>query len=373
MAGEVHSGMRPLFILSLATGYGGAERSIETIVRHLPHGLPVRIYAAHDEHIRLLTEARRDREDVRISRLSAASTLLARRIAALRFIADIRRHDPRVILINTHAGALIAAMAAKAVPDLGRRCFLFVRDYLWDDLDYIFERLEGARVLVPHSSVAGRNGYLAPFHIGPFAAPWAESPDMVEIPDKPVSFGGPMLHLATINPWKGHADLMLAVHRLAAVNPRLTVRSAGIVGNRGLLDRLTLLAGRLDLGERFTLQPYAADPAPLLASCRAVIVTSVSHSGGPESFGRTIIEAWAHRKPVIAYAAGAPGAIVEHEHDGLLVREGDVGALADALNRLDRSPDLAQRLGAAGHGKARQHYEAGAVTRRLLETLGIAP
>jgi glycosyltransferase involved in cell wall biosynthesis len=55
------------------------------------------------------------------------------------------------------------------------------------------------------------------------------------------------------------------------------------------------------------------------------------------------------------------------------VPEGDIGALAEALDRFDRSPDLAQRLGAAGHAKTRRHYEAGAVTHRLLETLGVAP
>jgi glycosyltransferase involved in cell wall biosynthesis len=294
-------------------------------------------------------------------------------MAALRLAMDVRRHDPAVILVNTHAGALIAAKAAMTIPDLGSRCFLFVRDYMWENLDHIFGRLGGARVLVPHRSVAERNGYLAPFHIGPGAASWTESPDMVEISDVPVSFDGPMLHLATVNPWKGHADLMLAMERLSGVNPRLTVHSAGIIGNRALLDRLIRLAGRLDLGERFTLNPYAADPASLLATCRAVIVSSVSHSGGPESFGRTVIEAWAHGKPVIAYAAGAPAAIIEHERDGLLVPEGDIGALAEALDRFDRSPDLAQRLGAAGHAKTRRHYEAGAVTHRLLETLGVAP
>jgi len=53
-----------LFIVSLATGYGGAERSIEVLLQHLPEYLGVRIYAEAPEHLAQL--ARIDRRGGRL-------------------------------------------------------------------------------------------------------------------------------------------------------------------------------------------------------------------------------------------------------------------------------------------------------------------
>jgi glycosyltransferase involved in cell wall biosynthesis len=165
---------------------------------------------------------------------------------------------------------------------------------------------------------------------------------------------------------------MLAVQKLKARDRRVQVVSHGVVGDGNLRRGLARLIGQLDIGDSFSLGGYLPDPAPRLRDCRAVAVTSVSHSGGPETFCRAIIEAWAHRKPVVAYAVGAPARLISHEEDGLLVPEGDIDALAAAIWRLQSSPDLCRRLGEAGHAKAAEHYEAGLVTRRLLAELGLA-
>jgi len=111
------------------------------------------------------------------------------------------------------------------------------------------------------------------------------------------------------------------------------------------------------------------DPSPLLARCRCVVVTSVSHSGGPETFGRTVIEAWAHRKPVVGFAAGGVKYLVESERDGLLVPEGDEEALADALLRLHRDDALCRRLGDAGFAKVQAHYELHRVSELFSATI----
>ena len=86
---------------------------------------------------------------------------------------------------------------------------------------------------------------------------------------------------------------------------------------------------------------------------------------------RAVIEAWAFRRPVVAYAAGAPALLVEHEVDGLLVPEGDTAALADALWRLQTEPGLARRLGEAGRAKVEARFEARAVSERLYAQLGV--
>lgn len=73
-----------------------------------------------------------------------------------------------------------------------------------------------------------------------------------------------------------------------------------------------------------------------------------------EGFGRVILEAWWHRKPVVCFDVPAPNEIVTQGHDGILVPERDEAAFVRALDHLLTHPAEAERLGDAG----RQTYDA---------------
>jgi glycosyltransferase involved in cell wall biosynthesis len=365
--------MHTLFIVSLEAGYGGAERSIEVVLQHLPESVQVRIYAQAPEHLAELRRLGTLGGRLQIVPVSGCTTPWGRKRTALRLACDVWRQRPRAVLLNTQVSAVVAAMAARLLPDLGRICHLYVRDFLWRDLDLIFDRLPGAAVLVPSEAVLKRWGYLAPAHVAPWGAAAAHvMPCLVSLPNGPCTDGGAFLHLATLNPWKGHMDLLQALHRLAQTRPAASVDivSCGPVASTSLHRQLQSMIPALGLADRFRLAPYTPDPSPLLRDCRAVLVPSVSHSGGPETFGRTVVEAWAFRKPVIAYATGAPAQMIRHGVDGLLVPEGDIAALADALWQLHQSPELCRRLGEAGHARIAQEFEAGLVADRLMRHLG---
>ncbi len=360
-----------LSIVSVATGYGGAERSIEIIARHLPPQLDTMIYASHPEHLARLRDAANGRDNLRIRRLRAADDATTRRIEAMKLVIDDARNEPQAILANTQALALLCAMAARLRPTIAQRTSLYVRDFMWRDLDYIFSRLGSPKVLVPDDVVARRLGYLAPSYLWEGHGEVTVLPDMVELSDRPVSYEGPVLHLATVNPWKGHHHLLLAVSRLKRAGRQIELTSVGQAPDQSLLGQLKQVQQRLELEQCFHFGEFVSDPAELLSRCRAVVVASVSHSGGPETFGRTIIEAWAHRKPVVAFATGAPAGLIDHEVDGLLVPPEDTEALANALHRLWSDAALSKRLGEAGRRKAEQLYSAGSVTRQFLATLGL--
>ncbi len=363
--------MSRLFIVSVATGYGGAERSIEIIARHLPPQLSTTIYASHPEHVARLRDAADGRENLRIRRLRADDDAFTRRVEAMKLVIDDSRRQPQAILANTHASALLCAIAARVRPSMAQRTSLYVRDFLWRDLDYVFSRLGSSKVLVPDPVVLRRLGYLAPSYLREGHGEVTVLPDMVELSDRPVSYDGPVLHLATINPWKGHHHLLLAASRLKRAGRCIELTSVGLAPDHDLLRQLKQVLQRLELEQCFRFADYVPDPAELLSQCRAVVVSSVSHSGGPETFGRTIIEAWAHRKPVVAFATGAPAGLIDHEVDGLLVPPEDTEGLADALHRLWSDAALSKRLGEAGRRKAERLYSAGGVTRHLLATLGL--
>ena len=73
---------------------------------------------------------------------------------------------------------------------------------------------------------------------------------------------------------------------------------------------------------------------------------------GGESFGIVLLEAMAAGLPVVASDIPGYREVVRHEVEGLLVRPRDPVALAGAVRRLLREPELAHRLGEAGRLRA---------------------
>lgn len=85
-----------------------------------------------------------------------------------------------------------------------------------------------------------------------------------------------------------------------------------------------------------------------LAACLALCVPSTQ-----ESFGGIYVEAWEQGKPVIAADTPATRELVTDGQTGLLVRQ-DPEEVAMALSMLIDDPEIARRLGEAGHERARE-------------------
>jgi glycosyltransferase involved in cell wall biosynthesis len=90
-----------------------------------------------------------------------------------------------------------------------------------------------------------------------------------------------------------------------------------------------------------------------------------AHPSAYESFGLTLLEAWAAGRPVIACRDSAPGSIVEHEQDGLLVKYHDEADLAGALQTLLAAPGRRVQMGKTGQRKVLAEYTWDAVTDRF--------
>lgn len=97
---------------------------------------------------------------------------------------------------------------------------------------------------------------------------------------------------------------------------------------------------------------YAESPRAAMAA--ANIVMSLSHFA--ESFGRTVAEALAARRPVVAYDHGAVSEIIEDGVSGFLVPFRDIDAAAALIAELCRDKALIARMGEAGRKRVARDF-----------------
>jgi glycosyltransferase involved in cell wall biosynthesis len=142
--------------------------------------------------------------------------------------------------------------------------------------------------------------------------------------------------------WKGQMVLVEALARLPGV---IGVLAGG--GNDAFARELQDRAAALDLGQRLVLAGHvdAMDVALLAAD---VVVHA---STDAEAFGRTVIEAQAMARPVIASDLGGPRETVEEGVTGWRVPPGDPAALAAAVARVLAMPE-AEREAAGARARA---------------------
>lgn len=86
-----------------------------------------------------------------------------------------------------------------------------------------------------------------------------------------------------------------------------------------------------------------------------------------EPFGSVILEAWSHRKPLIASESEGPSQVIHNEKTGLLVPVGNAEALASAISRVLEDEKLAKDLAKKGHEMYKKHYHEHSVVQRYLD------
>jgi glycosyltransferase involved in cell wall biosynthesis len=167
---------------------------------------------------------------------------------------------------------------------------------------------------------------------------------------------------ARLTRWKGQAVLLSAAAMLPEPRP-LIVLAGDAQGRDAYRAELEKLAADSGATVRF------AGPVSDMPAALALADLVIHASTDAEAFGRTIVEAQAMRRPVIASDLGAPRETVEEGVTGWRVPPGDAAALAGAITRaLAMSPAARAAMGEAGRAAVLARY----TTRAMQEaTLGV--
>jgi glycosyltransferase involved in cell wall biosynthesis len=182
-----------------------------------------------------------------------------------------------------------------------------------------------------------------------------------------------ILLAARLTGWKGQALMIEALAReRSGRQPWLVL--AGKAEQFTAIAALRQLASRAEVAERLLVVGAVADMPAALAAADLVVAPSTA----PESFGRTVVEAAAMARPLIASPLGGPGETVVPGETGWLAAPGDPDAWARAVETaLATSPEVLRRMGQAARARAMRDYSLAATTdatfavyRRLTERCG---
>jgi glycosyltransferase involved in cell wall biosynthesis len=156
--------------------------------------------------------------------------------------------------------------------------------------------------------------------------------------------------------YKGFDDLLRAMTK---VDGHLL-----LIGNGPLREELEALSRSLGIHDRVTILSGVADVVPYYHAADVFVLPSINRS---EAFGLVQLEAMACGKPVIntALNSGVPF-VSRNEETGLTVPPSDPDALAGAITRLLRDPDLRTRLGTAAKLRAQTEFNVETMARRTL-------
>lgn len=344
-----------IVFLSNASGYGGSERTIEIIAKKIAEQHNIHIYAENENHIKILLENGLSVDATRTGILGMISNLYFMRKKLLK--SDC-------IIGNTNkAGFYIAIMNCLFPFMRKKRTLIFVRDFQWRFLRFIRFAL-GANASYCVTTKAAleylrNHGIHSEIIVNPVKLPALS--EQKKMANPPI-----ILCPAMISRWKG-IDLLIRAFSLIKNNCQLI-----IVGNNVdevYLSELKLLVEHLKLNERVIFLAYLENIDSYYSNCTLVVNSSISDFGGPETFGRTIIEGWAFSKPVVSFDCGGPRYLIDNGINGFLVPEGNVEELALTIDIILSDNELANKLGLGGFKKVLLEYSVEVVVEKLIEKI----
>jgi glycosyltransferase involved in cell wall biosynthesis len=179
-------------------------------------------------------------------------------------------------------------------------------------------------------------------------------PDISRRPPRlPAAWAAPRRDLAAVSLanlfWhKGHPMLLRATAEVVKREPGFRLVLVGEGPERG---RIESLVRELGLSGNVVLAGSVGQASGLLRNFRFSVLASVQ-----ESFPNAVVESMAAGVPVVATRVGGIPELVREGVDGLLVPAGEPGALAAAMLRLLKEPELSERMGRAARERVRESF-----------------
>lgn len=166
---------------------------------------------------------------------------------------------------------------------------------------------------------------------------------------------------ARLQRYKGQAYFLQALAELPKDVHGVIIGGSLFGMEPGYREELDRLAEDLGIKDRVHFTGFVTDEElhGLLAGAEVVV-----HPALDEDFGLSVAEAQALGRPVVAFAAHGPQAIIEDGVTGRLVDIGDAQGLGATLQAVLNVPETLRTWGATARERAVKHFSATAATRQ---------
>ncbi|MBF0510780.1 MAG: GT4 family glycosyltransferase PelF [Candidatus Omnitrophica bacterium] len=170
--------------------------------------------------------------------------------------------------------------------------------------------------------------------------------------------------IGRITPLKGHPYFLKAMARVIAYLPGVKVKIIGDapVKKQTYKEELQLLTKRLGISSNVEFMGNRRDIPELLSKADCLVLSTITQ----EAFGRVIIEAQAAGVPVVATKVGGVVEIIDHEKTGLLVEPKEIDAMANAVLRILKDPQLSANLVKEAKKKIEEKYTLAQMARSTI-------
>lgn len=165
--------------------------------------------------------------------------------------------------------------------------------------------------------------------------------------------------VARLEPVKGHTFLIEAVSRIRAHYPQLRVLLVGEGRTRAALE--TQLK-QTNLQEYIHLAGFRDDIPALLNASDAFCLPSLS-----EGLPYALLEACAHRLPVLVTEVGGMAELLSHQHSGYLIPPANPEALAEGLSWLIDHPQEAAAMEQAAFDTIQRQFSQDEMINKTLD------
>jgi glycosyltransferase involved in cell wall biosynthesis len=367
----------PLLGAAQDVGHPGAEALADRV--HYHRGLSPELVAAQLHWL-----ARRPRRYLRawaraLRGNAASPRFLAKALVVVPFAAMIARRMERRRIRHVHAHwathPALAALVVRELTGIGYSFTAHAHD-LYLDRAMLPEKIADACFVV---TISDFNRGLVQGLLGDAAAaktiviPCGVDPRLFRPRVRRASNG--LLGIACVaglRDYKGHRWLVEACALLRARGVAFRCVLVGDGPERRAIEARIAAAGLADAVELLGNQPSDRTREVIEAADVVVLPSVVTKSGMMDGIPVALMEAMACGVPVISTRVSGIPELVQDGRTGLLVPPKDARALADALERLHRDPDLARRLAERGREHVLERFNLVRNARALRDRLASA-
>ena len=172
-------------------------------------------------------------------------------------------------------------------------------------------------------------------------------------------------HVGQFVPWKNHIAFLKAAFYVASSLPsaRFVLVGDDIFG-RDSAYKSSLLSYAEDstIVEKVNFWGWQENMDEVWPKVNCLV-----HTPNREPFGRVIIEAMAHKIPVIAVDSCGPSEIIQNGKTGILVQPNDIEELSEAMLKIAQDTQFANKLATAGYEHVISNFTADKTAAQMRE------